>query len=349
MDSWKNALIRRLVFCRRFPTNSDRILVVSTTAMGDTLWATPAIANIRLHFPKAYIAALTSPTGGQILKYNPHIDRLILLKEPVLPRLFSLVKTIKNEKFDVALILHSSQRLILPLCSLSQIPRIIGTTGINKGLDDLLTDPVVSQYEHEIERRQKILDRLNVPPAVRTLSYYVQPSERDAARQFIGKSGKRRIAIHPGSKEAFRRWPLNCFAVAARALEEQSGCEIFLTGSLSEKRLLQKLWQLVPQARIVSSPSIRFLGAFIEQMDLVLSNDTGPLHLACALNRPAVGLYVSTDPRICGPHCAPRAVAISRNPTCEPCLKRRCRESFCFLQISPKEVVDACLKMLKDL
>jgi lipopolysaccharide heptosyltransferase II len=351
MNSWKNSLIRRFIIGRQPPLNDGeqirRILVVSTTAMGDTLWATPAIENLRLHFPKAYISVLTSPTGLQILKNNPHIDRLILLKEPVLPRLFSLVNKLKRENFDAALILHASQRLILPLCSLSRIPRIIGTVGINKDLDDLLTDPIEARFEHEIERRQQILDRINVPPIVRTLSYYIQPSEQHAARQYIGTTGKPLIAIHPGSKEPFRRWPTRCFAATARALQEKFGCEIFLTGSSSEKKLLQKIRESVPQARIVSSPSIRFLGAFLEQMDLVLSNDTGPFHLACALNRPAVGLYVSTDPRICGPHCAPQAIAISRNPTCEPCLKRRCRDSFCFLQIAPQEVIDVCSKILK--
>jgi ADP-heptose:LPS heptosyltransferase len=310
------------------------------------LWATPALANLRLYFPKAYIAALTSPIGQQILQHNPHIDRLILLKEPLSLHLFSLLKTLKREKFDTALILHSSQRLVLPLCSLSQISRIIGTKGSNKGLDDLLTDPIEPQLEHEIERRLKILDRLNVPRVIRTLSYYVQPDERDAARRYIGATSKPMIAVHPGSKEPFRRWPISCFATVCRALQKNFSCEIFLTGSSSEKSLLQKLQQMVPQSRIVSSPSIRFLGAFLEQMDLVLSNDTGPFHLACALNRPAVGIYVSTDPRRCGPDSAPQAIAISRAPTCEPCIKRQCRDPFCFLQIPPQEVIDVCSKIL---
>lgn len=350
MYSWKNSLIRQLVSLQRPAPDGAReirrILVVSTTAMGDTLWATPAIENLRLHFPNAHIAVLTSPIGLQVLKYNPQINRLILLKEPMLPHLFSLVKTIKKESFDAALIFHASQRLALPLCSLCQIPRIIGTKGINKGLDDYLTDPIEHGLEHEIERRQQILTRINVPPIVRTLSYHVQPSERDAARRYIGETNKPLIAIHPGSKEPFRRWPASCFALVGRHLLEKFGCEIFLTGNSAEKRLLEKIKYLLPEARIVSSSSIRFLGALLEQMDLVLSNDTGPFHLACAVNRPAVGLYVSTDPMLCGPYLAPRSIVISRKPTCEPCIKRRCRDPFCFLQISPDEVFNACSKIL---
>jgi len=355
MNSLKNTLIRCFL---PHPTNrselgvAPRILVVSTTAMGDTLWATPALSNLRLHFPKAYIAVLTSPTGREILENNPHLDQIILLKEPLLPRLLSMTKTLKREKFDVALIMHISQRLVLPLCSFSRIPRIIGTKGINKGLDDLLTDPLDARFEHEIERRQKILDRLNVPQTVQTLSYYVQPQERIAAREYIASASTRNqplIAIHPGSKDVFRRWPADCFVAVACALQKKFGCEIFLTGSPSERRLLQKIGQRIPNSQIICSSSIRFLAAVIEQMDLVLSNDTGPMHLACALNRPTIGIYVPTDPRICGPHAATCATVIYREPTCQPCMKRRCRDSFCFLQIGTQEVIEACSKTLESL
>jgi lipopolysaccharide heptosyltransferase II len=352
MNSWKNSLIRRFVISQRpGPPEAGpirRILVVSTTAMGDTLWATPVLANLRLHFPKAQITVLASPTGQQILENNPQIDQIILLKNPLSLHLFSLLKTLKREAFDAALILHSSQRLVLPLCSLSGIPRIIGTKGINKGLDDLFTDPVDMESEHEIERRLKIMGRLHVPAIIHTLSYYVHASERAAAHQYLGDQDKPLIAIHPGSREPFRRWPSNYFAQVGRALEEKFGCEIFLTGDSSETKLLKKIKETLPRARIVSSPSIRFLGALLERMDLVLSNDTGPFHLACALNRPAVGLYVSTDPLLCGPHHAHRAIAISRSSTCTPCLKRRCRDPFCFLQIPIDEVVDICSNQLRS-
>jgi lipopolysaccharide heptosyltransferase II len=350
MLSWKNRLILYVV--SRFRPSFDpqvpikRILIVSTTAIGDTLWATPAIANLRRHFPQAHIAVLTSLAGEQVLSHNHHVDVLYTLKEPVLLRFFSLFKKLKQEHFDVALILHASQRLVLPLCALS-IPRIIGTRKINKGLDDLLTDPVEMLSEHEIERRLKILDRIMVPRSSSTLSYYVQPQEREEACRFIGTSKQKRIAFHPGSKEAFRRWPPGCFAEVGRALQQTFDCEIFLTGTRTEEPILYKIRQQLPNARIVSSSSIRFLGAFLEQMDLVLSNDTGPFHLACALNRLAIGLYVSTNPSLCGPYLAPRAIAISAEPTCTPCLKRRCRDPFCFLQISPEQVIDACKKLLK--
>jgi ADP-heptose:LPS heptosyltransferase len=348
-SSWKN---RFLVLLKQPQPDRSRpirrILIVSTTALGDTLWATPAIESLRAHFPGAYLSLLTSPIGKQVLKHSPHIDSFHVLKEPLLVRFVSLMLKLRRERFDAALIFHASQRLALPLCALSGIPRIVGTTGINKGLDDLLTDKLEPRFEHEIARRLSIAAAIGAPPVTDRLSYYVQPDEREAARAYLGSSQKKRIAIHPGSKEAFRRWPIRCFVQVAQALQERFGCEIFLTGTPSEKPLLLDFHKQWPAARIVESPSVRSLSAILEQMDLVLSNDTGPLHLACALHRPAVGLYVSTDPHLCGPFHAPEAVAIARSPTCRPCIKRRCQDPFCFLQISPQIVIETCTKILNN-
>lgn len=347
MNSWKNRLLLSCI-PRAKPSSSSihRILVISTTALGDTLWATPALASLRMHFPLERIAVLTSPTGSAVLQHNPNIDQLYVLKEPMAFRFFSYVHKLKNEAFDAALIFHASQRLILPLCHFSRIPRIIATTGINKGLDELITDPIQPCYEHEIQRRLSLIQKLGASPTNQTLSYYVQDNERQEVNAFIGPTKKKLIAIHPGSKEAFRRWPIQCFAKVGSSLKKEFDCEIFLTGNSSEKELLQKLQMHLPEARIVPSSSIRFLGAFLERMDLVLSNDTGPFHLACALNRPTIGLYVSTDPALCGPYLAPRATVISRPITCQPCLKRRCKDPFCFLQISPQEIIETVRKFL---
>src|SRR5579872_6755702 len=131
----KNILLKRLIRAIRplIPRNpnANRILVVATTALGDTLWATPAIENLRHSFPNAYIALLTAPIGLEIFQHNPHIDKLHCLKEPLSHHFFSLWRTLRKEHFDTILFLHASQRLTLPLCSLLGATRIIGTAGIN--------------------------------------------------------------------------------------------------------------------------------------------------------------------------------------------------------------------------
>jgi ADP-heptose:LPS heptosyltransferase len=351
IDSWKNRLLLSLAPKRSSQLDESqairRILVVSTTALGDTLWATPALASLRARYPKSRIAVLTGAMGNEALKFNPNIDDLYLLREPLSLHFFSLLKTLRREHFDVALIFHASQRLILPLCALSHIPRIIGTTGLNKGLDNLLTEPVENRFEHEIIRRLRIAEQIQAGGTNCKLSYYVQDDEREAAAKILGPSPGLSIAMHPGSKEPFRRWPASCFAAVGRALQQKFSAKIFLTGTISEAPLLKEIQSQIPEARIAPFSSIRLLGALLERMNLVISNDTGPLHLASALNRPTVSLYVSTDPKLCGPYNDAHASVIACPPTCRPCLKRRCRDPFCFLQISPERVIEECIKQLR--
>ncbi len=343
----KNILIKRVIHLARplVPKHNpaSRILIVSTTALGDTLWATPAIANIRAAHPKAYIACLTSPIGLQVLKHNPHIDQLYLLKEPLFRHFLPLWKTLYKQQFDTILLFHASQRLTLPLCALLGATQIIGTAGINKGLDSLLTHPLPNHQQHEIVRRLKIAEEIDAPTKEETLSFYLQPHE------LLSPRAGRWIALHPGSKDSFKRWPTQSFIQLGKRLKQTFSCEILITGTQEERPLMEEIQKAIPGAHIDEpNRSLRQFASLLNQMDLLISNDTGPFHLACALNRPVIGIYSSTDPTLCGPHKAPHATVIARRPSCDPCLKRKCRQPFCFLRISPEEVVEAACALLKN-
>lgn len=343
----KNILLKRLLKLLRplIPKHkpAQQILVVSTTALGDTLWATPALANLRKSFPHAYIAVLTSPIGQQVLQHNPHIDRLFLLKEPLFRHFFPLWRALYKERFDTVLLFHASQRLTLPLCSLLGATRLIGTAGINKGLDSLLTHPLPNRSQHEIVRRLQMAEAIGAKTEVETLSFYLQPQEALPPR-----SG-RWIALHPGSKDSFKRWPTASFIALGNKLKNELGCEILITGTQGEKPLMEEIAKQIPGAHLDEPKrTLRQFAALLNQMDLLISNDTGPVHLACALNRPVIAIYSSTDPALCGPYKAPHAKAIWRRPACDPCLKRKCRQPFCFLRIGPEEVFQTALYELKD-
>jgi ADP-heptose:LPS heptosyltransferase len=334
-----------ILLARKFiPKNkkNKRILVVSTTALGDTLWATPAIENIKKSFPRCVLSVLTSPIGMDVLKYNPHIESLFLLKEPVLHHFFSLWKKLYQQRFDTVLLFHASQRLTLPLVSLLGASRIVGTAGINKGLDDLLTDPLPNQAQHEIVRRLKIAEHIGVTSREHSLSFFLQPHEYLSER-----SPGPWIALHPGSKDAFKRWPAEKFIELGCKLKKDLRCEILITGTQDERELMKKIAHEIPGSHIdLPKRNLREFGALLFQMNLLISNDTGPVHLASALKRPVVAIYSSTDPALCGPHKAQRAFAVSRRASCNPCLKRKCREPFCFLQIGVDEVLEAAKKAI---
>lgn len=308
----KNQLIRtalRLVKPWIRPHTSDRaFLVVSTTGLGDTLWATPALQSLRDSFPTARIELLTTPLGHELLASNPTLDALH-------------IRTPWRRRYSDILLFHTSQRLVLPSCSLLGATRIVGTAGQHKGLDDLLTDRLPPLHQHEIERRLAIVEHIGGHITTRSLSY-PHTETRDP----------RLVALHPGAKEAYRRWPISHFIELGRRLNRP----IVVTGTPGEPT--EEIARAIPGATSFQG-TLTELAHLLARCSLVISNDTGPLHLAIAVGTPALGLYAPTDPTLCGPYHAPHAKIIAKRPTCRPCLRKQCPEPFCLRQISVDEVL----------
>ncbi|MBS0626070.1 MAG: glycosyltransferase family 9 protein [Verrucomicrobia bacterium] len=323
--SYKNTFLRLLSrIAAPSRTQQNRILAVATTALGDTLWAMPAIESLRKSFPNSHIALLTSPIGLQIFKHNPWTDEIHLLDSPL-----ALWKKLRG-RFDTILILHASQRFILPLCASLGATRIVGTAGINKDLDDLLTDPLPNLPQHEIDRRLAMVEAIGGRAHSKTLSFFLQPEEKKPL------SG-RWIAIHPGAKDSYKLWPLSHFAAVGRALKNYN---ILITGGPSERPLMEELSRLIPNSHLAdSSLSLRSFAGLLSSVDLLICNDSGPFHLATALKTPALAIYSPTDPALCGPHHSTTSHVLSKPRTCTPCIRRRCRTPFCLLQIGPDEVI----------
>lgn len=339
MKTLKNAILKcicKIIPIKKHPQTEDRrILIVTTTALGDTLWATPAIESLRASFPNAFLSVLTSPIGKEVLKTNPWTNKIHLLRSPI-----SLWKTLTQEKYDTILIFHSSQRIVLPLCSLLGASKIIGTSGINKGLDSLLTDPMPPTYEHEIVRRLRMVEKIGGKIHTEQLSFI---SENQTGPSLVEKW----IAIHPGSKDGFKRWPAKNFAEVGKILQEKTGCQILVTGTKEEISLMEEVANKIPGAKLLDPGlPLHAFAHILNQVELLISNDTGPVHLACALHRPTITLYAATDPNLCGPHKAPFALTIAKAPTCTPCLKRKCRLPFCLLQISTDQVIELAISLL---
>ena len=149
-----------------------------------------------------------------------------------------------------------------------------------------------------------------------------------------------KIALHPGAKDLFKQWPPALFAQLGNRLVQELGCQIFITGTESEKELVESIAAQIKGAIPVTTLKLRPFAAFLKQMKVVVSNDTGPMHVAFAMQIPTVALFAPTDPKLCGPYGIKNAVVIAKQRTCTPCLRKKCPEPFCLLQIGVQEVYD---------
>jgi len=335
----KNSLFRLLLALipkRKFQRkNQERLLVVSTTGLGDSLWGSPAIKALRKKHPKGYIALLTSPIGEQVFKNNPHLDELFTIKRLSFFSSFRLLFLLRKRQFDTAYIFHFSQRPVLPIVSLAGPSKIIGTLGINKGLDWLLTTSIKQKNLHEIERRLELVDCLNACPK---LEIFLTKEEKKLSFDDLLKASLL-IGMHPGAKNRFKQWNPNHFIALGKKLFKEKKATTIITGNVSETLLAQEIAKEIPGAiSLAGKLSLRALAAVIEKFDLFITNDTGPMHLSFALEIPTFCLFAPTDPLLCGPYKTKRSYLIQRSRCCAPCMQKKCASPFCMEQISPSMV-----------
>jgi lipopolysaccharide heptosyltransferase II len=365
IDRFKNSSIKKIItlsqqlnLSRRNSRSAvpSRFLVVSTTGIGDTLWGTPAIKALRETFPEGYIGVLTNPLGFEILKGNPDINGIFIYRRGfwgyfTLPE---LLKQIRGKYIDVVFIFHASDRIIWPISFFSGATEIIGFHGQNKGLDFILTQAISSQNNiHGIESRLKLVGQVGASASHRTITIHLTNKDKEGAGRFLERNGINEnqllVGLHPGAQKPFKCWPAKNFIEVGNILVESLGCETIITGDSKEKALVEDIASKIKGAIPTAGKlSLRETAAVIERMHLFITNDTGPMHIAFALEIPTIALFSSTDPKLCGPYYAVKATVIEKARTCNPCIGKKCYNPICMEQITVEEVVGFAKELLRE-
>lgn len=355
--SWKNRLIKALLWIfspsatrPKHPDVPHSFLIVSTTGLGDTLWGTPAIRALRQSYPDSTICVLTSQVGFGVLEHNKNIDEIFVLGSKPLFSLIRYFFPLKRRKFDAILAFHTSQRMILPFCAMLEAPKLIGTKGINKDLDFLLTHALEKKHQHEIERRLEMVKEVGAYVNDYHLEMMLRKEELQGVKRFLDGHGIADhipiVGLHPGAKNLFKQWPPECFIEVGKRLSQHLGCQIFVSGDPSEAQLLLEIASKIPGAiPLAGELDLSTFAALIKRMQVFITNDTGPMHMAFAMQTPTVAIFGPTDPSLCGPFHVANAKVLSARKTCNPCLKKNCEQPFCLFGVGTNAVYDAAIQM----
>lgn len=334
LSSWKNFLIRWV--CPKPPKtpkhSPQNILIVSTTGLGDTIWALPAIENVRQKLPDTKISFLTTSMGKTLFSQEKNIDQIFIYENFV-----TTWKKLKRHSFDTIFIFHASQRAIFPLVAFLKPKILVSTKGKNKNLDFLFSHLAPNRKCHEVVRRLDLLRELQIPiqwhpPKLSLLSNVVTQHS---------------VLLHPGAKDRYKCWPLEYWSQLAHDLIEKFSLNVVISGTKEEQKDLEKIYQSEPRVQLFIGQSISKLIKLIQEQKLIITNDTGPLHLAAALDKPVIGIYAATNPFFCGPFLAKQAYLLARQRPCTPCLKRSCPDPFCMRQIGKNEVLEIVKNVCK--
>lgn len=297
-----------------------RVLVILPNWFGETLFATPFLRALRRRHQGAFIAALGRPACREILLHNPLVNDLVNLDERP-AGLARLVQTLRRHRFDTAFILRRSLTRTI-LAALGGAARRIGFDNAKSGWT--LTQRV-RPAAGAVHKAASYLPLLGEPASTLGLAfdYTVSDEERRAARALLADygltDGGPLAVLHPGANWDHKRWPAERFAQLGNRLAE-AGARIVVTGSPDDISLAAAVagGMQRPAAVLAGRTTLRQLAACLEQAALVVSNDTGVLHVAAALRRPLVGLYGPTSPALTGPLGEGARITVLHKPDCCP-------------------------------
>jgi lipopolysaccharide heptosyltransferase II len=293
------------------------ILCIRPDNLGDVLMTTPAFRALRQAVPGRRLTLLTSRAGAAVARFIPEIDDCIAFDVPwcrhatdsSVPELERTVAEIRARAFDAAVIFTVFSQNPLPsamLCYLAGIPAVAGYCRenpyhlINYWLVD---DEPLSAIRHEVVRQLDLVKSLGAAIQDESLSLAVPEDalKRLPARlRSLGVEPREpRLVLHAGASEARRRFSAGIFADAARTIGDELGCRILLTGLESERDLVAGIAERAgPRAvSLAGRLGLEELIALIKSSALLISNNTGPAHIAAAVKTPVVVLYALTNPQ----------------------------------------------------
>ena len=344
-----------------------RVLVVRLDNLGDLLMTTPALNAIRQSLPRAALTLLGSPSAVAALQHLPMLDAGIAYDAPwtglqaATPEAdHRMLTRLACGQFDAAIIFTVCTQSALPaalLCRMAGVPLRLAHSRENPYglLSDWVPDPdrVQAGMRHEVQRQIDLVGSVGLRTADPRLVFHFSAAHMRDARRVLVAAGcaasQPYVVLHVGATAASRRYPAERFAAAADAIAQASGHCIVFTGSAGEADLIERVRSAMraPSVTLAGRLTLGQLGAVLASARVLVSNNTGPVHMATALGTPVVVLYAQTNPQ----HTPWRAVArvLYHDVACRHCLRSMCPQGHqdCLAKVEPAAVAAAALELME--
>jgi ADP-heptose:LPS heptosyltransferase len=370
VDRWLGAFVLRLLRpwrvgrdllgdSRELPAVRE-IAVVKFWGVGNAALLLPLLEGLKRRYPAARLTVVTFEANRAVL--SGAADRLLTVRpEHIVSDFFRALALLRRSPVDIAIDFEQYARASQILLFLSGARQVIAfdMPGQHRAhLADVRVPYDNKRHAAEgflelaraagvAERRYRAGGLVPAPETVARVDAWI-------ARHGIGD--RPLVVLHPGSGDNFpgRRWPTRRFGLVARRLVDECGAAVAVTGLRGERRLARQVVEASERDlhHLAGSLSLDELIALISRAELLVSNDTGPVHLASALSVPVVGLYGPNTPRLYGP-LSPLSTAFYDAPACSPCITNlnyktsRCRNPVCIRAIDWEAVGNAAVGVLQ--
>jgi len=318
--------------------------------------STPVIRALRRAYPHSYLGMMVRPEHRELVEGNPALNTVILYDKSGAEKGWAgnlrFARKLREHRFDTAVILHSTNRVIL----VSWLAGIRNRIGYARRLSWLLTDkiPYIKKEgtRHELDYNLELLRLIGIESRERALFVPVTPAQEMKVAAFLkaqGIDGQAFIVLHPGASCPSKRWPAKHFAAVGDELAKRPGTHVVVLSGPGEERHGQAVIAAMKR-KAVPALGILSLGetaCLLKKARCLVSNDSGPVHLGGAVETPVVSIFGrwggGLSPVRWGP-TGPRSVALHHDIGCRPCLAHNCTIGFACLETVTEEEVLAAVE-----
>lgn len=348
-----------------------KILIVKLSAIGDVIHTLPALTSLRRHYPDAQIDWLVEEAAADLVQGHAALRRALVWRRREFIKLlkagrlssagrlfFSLLLQLRDTRYDLIIdfqaLLKSSLWIFLA--------KGRRKAGFGQGMEHsekshfILDEriPAVSMEIHALDRGLILLQALGIPTVQVLYDLPIEKEEQRAAEELLAASGLRPdqpfVAINPVAKWPTKLWAAERFRELAERLLKK-GFQVVFTGSKEDRPFIDEMvGALSPSVtRLDGRTTLKVLAAVYRLASVVVSTDTGPMHLAAAVGTPVVALFGPTAPWRTGPY-GKGHVVLRAGVGCSPCFSRSCKTTdlepmACMNRITVEQVVDAVTRL----
>ena len=340
----------------------ERILVVNVNWVGDVIFSIPVFKALRSYYPQAKICCLAVPRVKAILESCSFVDEIIIYDEK--GRHFTpwgkwnIITQLRQRKFDLAFFLHGSWTRAL-LVSLAGIPQRVGyATNGRKGLLTHIV-PSLSEKIHRSDHYLGVIESYGIPVSDRQYELAVSPEAHAQVESLLRAEGvgpqDYLIVVNTGGNWDLKRWPKENFAALIQQLmnvhNNGSKVKVVIPGSRDDINLAQEIAACSQSHPIIlaGKTNLQQLLALMQRANLVISADSGPLHIARSVGATTIGLFGPTRPEITGPRGSGSVKFLQHDVGCNraPCYYLDCPNNICMQAVSVQEVLEEVKKIME--
>ncbi len=327
-----------------FTTPPQRILLIKPSAIGDVVHALPVLNLLRKRWPSARISWLVTPACAGLIDGHPQLDEVILFERKrfghawrnrsAARALHQFSRDLRERRFDLVIDLQGLLRSGWIAWQTRAATRIgFGNARELGWIFYTHRVQIKTLEQHAVDRYLAVAAALGCATEPAQFHFATTDEDRAAVADMI-PVGRRFAVLLPGTNWTTKRWPVAHFAACVEPLKSQFGLETVVAGGPGDSSLAAKIGGL----NLCGKTTLRQLVALLERAELVIANDSGPMHIAAALGKPLVTPFGPTNPVRTGPYRRMDTV-IRLDMPCSPCYSRRCSHQSCLQWLQPESVL----------